>query len=116
MGVFHLQSGWLRRQISAAVLTVTLPLMTGVLSTALLIVPMTRSAESVENGSPKERCEELSPAARLDHGRHLRLEYCRVVNTHALPTQLSLGHAQRPVLDPPAGHRLPNGLLAPLTC
>jgi hypothetical protein len=81
-----------------------------------VIFPTTRYAESGESGSPKERCEELSVSGRLDQLRRLSLENGRLVASTAVPTWRILGHAQRPVLEPPAGHRLANGLLAPITC
>jgi hypothetical protein len=73
-----------------------------------------RTAELEETCSAKNRVEELSPGQRVSAQRQLRQEAGRV--TAALTPLASLGHAQNPVFNSNGGHRLPNGLLAPLTC
>ncbi len=113
MSAFRLQGDWFRRRFSTAALTAALALLVGV---TLVVIPTIRSTEANESGAAKERGEEPSLTGRLDHARHLRLEFCGLATMRACPKPQSLGHAQRPVLEPPSGHRLSNGLLAPLTC
>jgi hypothetical protein len=84
-------------------------------SVSLLTVPVIRSAETHESGSSHERCEDPTLAARVQHEREF-LEFHRGVAAFLQPVRSSLGHAQRPVLDLLPGHRLANGLLAPMTC
>jgi hypothetical protein len=108
------QFGWFQRRFAATAVSFLLTFCCGVLSAAIVIVPTTRYAESGESGSNKERCEELSLNGRLDQLRRMSLENGRLVASTAIPTCRVLGHAQRPVLEPPPGHRLANGLLAPI--
>ena len=83
--------------------------------TALLVaVPLVRASELNEQGSQRERVEEPSLARHVDHDKHLILS--SGVAAFLQPARPLLGHAQRLVLDPLPGHRLANGLLAPLTC
>lgn len=83
------------------------------------IVSANRFSELEENSTPITRCEELSHSHhRVNPQRLLRLEAGRITSA---PTVLSLspralGSDQHPVLSALGGHRLPNGLLAPLTC
>jgi hypothetical protein len=90
----------------------TLSLLAGGVS--LVAVPVIQSAEASESGAPKERCEDPTLTARFEHDRLHALE--RRVAAFAQSARPSLGHAQRPVLLPLPGHRLANGLLAPMTC
>ena len=81
----------------------------------LVTVPLTRSSELNELTSQRERIEEDSTFAnRVENEKHLRLAHG--VTTILQPTRPLIGHAQRSVLDPLPGHRLSNGLLAPITC
>ncbi len=93
-------------------------LMGSLLGIFVVAIPMTRSSEINERSTSNERCEELTMTGRCDRVRNLALEYLRVshVHGHALAVLANIGRSQLPDLDPPAGHRLPNGLLAPLTC
>jgi hypothetical protein len=75
---------------------------------------VTRSSENNERAN--ERCEELSFAGRIERVRTLAIEHLRESPMRSLAFVPNVGHAQRPDLDPPRGHRLANGLLAPLTC
>ena len=79
----------------------------------LVAIPVARSAEMNEHGSSRERAEELTLVHRLELDRHLR---CENRPAAIMQPARSLGHSQRPILDPLSGHRLPNGLLAPITC
>ncbi len=113
MSGFRLQSDWFQRRFSAAWVTVAMAIFA---SATVVVLPTIRSAQSNGNGPSEERSEELSVTRRLDHTRSLRIDYCRLGTMRSCLMPQSLGHAQRPVLEPLSGHRLPNGLLAPLTC
>ncbi|HEY3392420.1 MAG TPA: hypothetical protein VGK58_06925 [Lacipirellulaceae bacterium] len=106
----RLQSGALRKRISACTLSATLVLFGGAI---MLAAPVVRTAEMNEHGS-RERAEDPTLAHRVELERYLRFESRPAVFLQ--PAQRSLGHSQRPILEPPAGHRLANGLLAPITC
>ena len=84
-------------------------------SISLVAVPLIRTVETSESGSPKERCEDPTLAARVQHERQF-LEFHNNIAAFLQPTRPTLGHAQRPVFAPLPGHRLTNGLLAPMTC
>jgi hypothetical protein len=118
MGGFHVHSGplaMLRRPRLSIRLLATGPSLCGaILGIFLLVVPVTRSSEINERAS--ERCEELSLGGRVERVRSLAIETLRGTPLGALTVVANVGHAQRPILDPPVGHRLSNGLLAPLTC
>jgi hypothetical protein len=75
--------------------------------------PVVRTAEMNEQG-PRERAEDPTLAHRVELERYLRFASgpCAFLQ----PDRILLGHSQRPILEPPAGHRLANGLLAPITC
>jgi hypothetical protein len=75
-----------------------------------------RSAELEETCSAKNRVEELSLGQRLNAQRQLRQEAGRVSAALTPLAPRSLGHAQNPVFNALGGHRMPNGLLAPMTC
>lgn len=79
----------------------------------VLVVPEIRAAEAGESES-NERGEDTSLTSRFEHDQLMNLE-CRVAAFVEL-TRPNLGHAQRPVIEPHSGHRLSNGLLAPMTC
>lgn len=81
----------------------------------LVAVPTIRMSESNEIDTAKERVEEVSLVARsADLKRLSRLVRREQVVVMFPPVQL--GHAQQQVLFQPTGHRLPNGLMAPLKC
>ena len=75
-----------------------------------------RTAELEETCSAKNRVEELSFGHRVNAQRQLRLEAGRVTASLLPLAPRLLGHAQNPVFNALGGHRMPNGLLAPLTC
>jgi hypothetical protein len=118
MGLVHLNSGERKRQSEFATRAAAPTFLAALLGILLVAVPVTRASENNERTTPNERCEEFSATGRCDRVRHLALEYLRVSHVHsrAVAVLPNVGHAQLPDLDPPAGHRLPNGLLAPLTC
>jgi hypothetical protein len=107
----RLQIGSIRKRASAWAVSATLALFGGALM--LTAVPLVRTAEMNEHGS-RERAEDPTLAHRLELDRYLHCDSRPAAFLQ--PAQLSLGHSQRPVLEPPAGHRLANGLLAPITC
>jgi hypothetical protein len=108
---YRIQSSSIRKRVSAWALSATLALFGGAIM--LVAVPVVRTAEMNEQGS-RERAEDPTLAHRVELERHLRLASGPVAFLQL--AQMSLGHSQRPVLEPPAGHRLANGLLAPITC
>jgi hypothetical protein len=75
-----------------------------------------RTAELEETCSAKNRVEELSLGHRVSAQRQLRQEAGRVSASLMPLAPRSLGHAQNPVFNALGGHRMPNGLLAPMTC
>jgi hypothetical protein len=82
----------------------------------VLVSPSVRMAENQENLPTKEGSEEYSPLSRFDHQRQLRFEVASTLVALAPSAGAGLGHTQHVVFSAPPGHRLPNGLLAPLTC
>jgi hypothetical protein len=116
MGVDHHYSGWRQRRSEFAPCEAAPTLLAALLGVLLVAVPVTRASENNERTAPNERCEELSMTGRVDRVRTLALECLRDSPMRAIAFIANVGHAQRPDLDPPAGHRLANGLLAPLTC
>lgn len=107
---FCLQSGRVREKLLAVALLANLSLFGG--AVLLVAVPLVRASEMNEHG--RERVEEPTVARRIDHDRHLHLE--NPVAASLQPARPCLGHSQRQILDPHPGHRLANGLLAPITC
>jgi hypothetical protein len=107
----RLQSGSIRKRVSAWAVTATLALFGG--AVMLTAVPVVRTAEMNEQGS-RERVEDPTLAHRVELERYLR--FASGPGAFLQPVRISLGHSQRPILEPPAGHRLANGLLAPITC
>jgi hypothetical protein len=107
---FRLQSGSIRRRISTWALSANLLLFGGIMMTA---APVVRSTELNEHGS-RERVEDPTLSHRVELERYLRFASgpCSFLQSD----RNLLGHSQRPILEPPAGHRLANGLLAPITC
>lgn len=81
----------------------------------LIVFNEARSSESQEDVPLSERQEEFTPISRFDHERHLKQELRQLAIVVDVPTA-HLGHAQNAVFFVPSGHRLANGLLAPLTC
>jgi hypothetical protein len=75
-----------------------------------------RLAELEETCSAKNRVEELSIGHRVNAHRQLRQEAGRMTAALAPLAPRALGHAQNPVFNSLGGHRMPNGLLAPMTC
>jgi hypothetical protein len=83
----------------------------------VFLVPTIRTSEMNESGSPKERVEDATfttrSASLLRSALHGRRE--ALVFTSSI--QARLGREElRPEPAQLAGHRLPNGLLAPMTC
>jgi hypothetical protein len=76
----------------------------------------TRASSSEENIPVDERQEESTATFRVDHHRQVKLDERRLAIVFEVPTSARLGHTQNTVLFAPSGHRLSNGLLAPLTC
>jgi hypothetical protein len=107
------QQSWLGRRVPAFAAVMTMALFAG--SASVMALPLIRTVESSESESPKERCEDPTIASRAQHERQF-LEFHRGIAAFLQPARPTLGHAQRPVLTPLPGHRLTNGLLAPITC
>jgi hypothetical protein len=81
---------------------------------SLLAVPVVRATEAGESSGSHERSEDPTLTTRFEHDRLLGL--ASRVTAFVQPARPCLGHAQRPVLELLPGHRLANGLLAPMTC
>jgi hypothetical protein len=103
------------KHLQRALLSTLLVVMAGGIGGPLMIFPDTRSNESQENAPPSERQEEFTTVGRFDHERHMKLEQRLLAIIFEIPSS-HLGHTQNAVLLVPSGHRLANGLLAPLTC
>lgn len=83
----------------------------------ILAVAETRfSGDSEKNVPVDERQEESTAHFRIDQHRQLKLDERRLAFAFEVPASAHLGHTQNSVLFTPSGHRLANGLLAPLTC
>jgi len=74
------------------------------------------TSEFGEIGSAKEQVKSVSPVARMESFRRATLYGRREVLVFASSIQAWWGREMR--LEPVRldGHRLPNGLLAPMTC
>jgi hypothetical protein len=83
----------------------------------LLAAPAVRAGELNEIGAAKERVEEVSLMARsvglMRTAHHGRRE--AIIFTTSIQARLGRDHQPHEAAPPP-GHRLPNGLLAPMTC
>ncbi|MFO0790865.1 MAG: hypothetical protein U0805_15515 [Pirellulales bacterium] len=85
----------------------------------LIALDETRLGTAQEDATSGERQEEFTTSGRSDVVRQIKLESRRLAIVFEVPTPASnhLGHTQNAVLLlAPSGHRLSNGLLAPLTC
>jgi hypothetical protein len=100
----------------SALLAALLAFFAGGMSGPLLTLADGRSSESQENAPGSERTEELATVNRCDHVRHLRWERLRPAVTSKISVFFDKEHASDVATHVPDGHRLPNGLLAPLTC
>jgi hypothetical protein len=79
------------------------------------LVTSTRFAELEENSPVKNRVEELSHGHRITTQRQ-NADASGLATVSPDLSPRSLGHAQHPIFSALGGHRLPNGLLAPITC
>lgn len=82
----------------------------------LVVFNDARSSESEENAPSSERQEEFTTMGRCDFERLMKFEHRRLAAIFEVPASSRLGHTQNAVLLAPSGHRLANGLLAPITC
>jgi hypothetical protein len=87
-----------------------------ILGTLLLAVPTVRTNELNEIGSSQERVEDISLVTSVvslkrttNHGRREAIVFTSSI-------QARLGRDRHPRRVPASGHRLPNGLMAPMTC
>jgi hypothetical protein len=80
------------------------------------LLAMSRSAELEESAPAKNLCEEFSLVHRGNSQRQLRFDAGTKMSALTVLPPLTLGHTQNAILASPRGHRLPNGLLAPITC
>ena len=102
--------------VRPALLSALMVAMVGVSGGPLIILSGSRSGEAQENAPLNERQEEFTTMGRFDHERLMKLEQRRLAIIFEVPASSRLGHTQNAVLLAPSGHRLANGLLAPLTC
>lgn len=77
---------------------------------------MSRAAELEEIVPAKCVSEEFSLVHRGHPHRQMRFDAGTKMAALTVSPSLTLGHTQNIVLSSPSGHRLPNGLLAPITC
>jgi len=83
----------------------------------LLAAPVVRTGELNEIGTAKERVEDVSLMTRSVCLMRTALHGRREATVFTSSIQSRLGRdQQRRDAALPAGHRLPNGLLAPMTC
>jgi len=80
------------------------------------LISSARSVELEERAPVQSQFEELSFAHRVNPLHQLRQDAGRLPNVLAVCAQQPLGNGQNPIFNSLSGHRLPNGLLAPLTC
>jgi hypothetical protein len=106
----------LRRRLSLASFTAAPVTAATLLGVFLVTVPVTRASVNSERTDASERCEEIQFSHRNERIRRLALENLRSAQVRALVVTHTTGRSQWPDFDPPAGHRLSNGLLAPMTC
>jgi hypothetical protein len=107
--------GQVATRLRPVLMSALLVVMAGGSGGPLLIFTETRSGELQENAPPSERQEEFTTMSRFDHERHIKQEQRQLAIIFEVPST-HLGHTQNAVLLAPSGHRLANGLLAPLTC
>jgi hypothetical protein len=87
------------------------------LGSLLLSVPTIRTSELNEISSANERVENVAFASRPESLRRTTQHGRREAIVFTSSIQARLGREQRTEsLSPSDGHRLPNGLLAPMTC
>ena len=99
-----------------ALLAILLAVVTGGFGGPLVCLADSRPGESQESSPASERQEEFTTLGRHDYERLLKFEQRRLAIIFEVPACDRLGHTQNAVLFAPSGHRLSNGLLAPLTC
>lgn len=99
-----------RHRFAAAVAVFTL-LVGGA---SLVAQPVFRAADAEESQSPTERSEETSIVARFVRVSMHRSACSNSTFAHLMRPNFS--RAQRPTIETHSGHRLANGLLAPMTC
>jgi hypothetical protein len=102
------------RQTKLAAITMAASLVFGAFGTPL--VATVRLAEIWETSPVNQRTEELTEHGRLDTQRQLRFEERRIALAFYPATSNHLGNTCKPFFSFAHGHRLHNGLLAPITC
>jgi len=100
----------------AAFVAAAFVLVLGSMGGPLVASAESRSGESQDNAPANERPEEFTAVNRCDHARQLKLEQLRPAIAFALSFDSQVGHTPVAALRAPDGHRLSNGMLAPLTC
>jgi hypothetical protein len=103
------------KSFHSVVMAALLVWMVGSVGGPLIILSESRGGESQESAPLSERQEEFTTQGRFDHERQVKLEQRRLAIIFEVPSE-HLGHTQNIVLPALGGHRLANGLLAPITC
>jgi hypothetical protein len=91
-------------------------LLFAVLGSLLLAIPTIRSSELNEIGSSVERVEDAAFVSRPETLRRTATHGRRELILFTSSIQSRLRRGERVELLAPDGHRLSNGLLAPMTC
>lgn len=86
------------------------------IATFLVAVPTIRTSESSEPGTTKERVEEASLLIRSVNLKQSSHRSHRELIVFAVSFRSPPGRHQQSLPTPLPGHRLPNGLMAPMTC
>ncbi|HEX4412755.1 MAG TPA: hypothetical protein VH107_03945 [Lacipirellulaceae bacterium] len=100
----------------SSLLAAVLAFFAGGISGSLLAPTDARSSESQENAPSGERSEDLATVYRCDHAEQLQRERLQPAVPGKITNIFRVGHAPEVATHVPDGHRLSNGLLAPLTC
>jgi hypothetical protein len=109
-----MQQTW--RGLQSALRTALYCAVVGGMCCPIFAITGTRAEENQETSPISERHESSSSSCRIDRERQHKHEQRNLAFAFVLALSSRLGHTQNAVLWAPSGHRLSNGLLAPITC